>query len=401
MLSYDDALSSVLAAAVPLPAETVPLEDAFGRALAEEVIARENLPPFDNSAVDGYAVRAADVNTASPSAPVRLRRGETIAAGHAPTRSLQEGEAAPIFTGAPLPEGADAVVMVEDSDTEGDDTIILRDAGFASFIRRTGSDIKAGNLALPAGSRLDAGSIGLLSALNVTSVSCARRPRVALLTTGDEVMGPGMEPLPPGKIRDANGPALAAALLEAGAQVTQRLHVADNADAVRAALLAASENCDVIIASGGVSIGEFDYVKTIAGELGTLNFWRIAIKPGKPLAFGKIGRALFFGLPGNPVSSLVTFELFVRPALRRMAGYTDQMRPLVSARLTEALSHQLGRREFIRARLFWLGDTYHATPLGAQGSHRLASIAGAEAYLIAHEDHGDYNAGMKLPAFLI
>jgi len=401
VLSYDDALSSVLAAAIPLPLEDVPLAEAFGRALAEDVVARENLPPFDNSSVDGYAVRLSDTDHAAPAAPVRLHRGETIAAGYPPTRALQNGEAAPIFTGAPLPDGADAVVMVEDSDTDGNDTIILRDPGFASFIRRTGSDIKIGEIALRAGSLLDSGSIGLLSALNVTTVSGASRPRVALLTTGDEIVPAGTGPLPPGKIRDANGPALAAALLEAGALVTHRLHVADNAEAVRSALLSASENCDVIIASGGVSVGEFDYVKTIAGELGTLNFWRIAIKPGKPLAFGKIGRALFFGLPGNPVSSLVTFELFVRPALRRMAGYTDQTRPLVSARLTEALSHQPGRREFVRARLFWLGDTYHATPLGAQGSHRLASIAGAEAYLIAHEDHGDYNAGAKLPAFLI
>jgi molybdopterin molybdotransferase len=403
MLSYDEALLRVLAAiASPLPVESIPLADAYGRPLAEAVTARESLPSFDNSAVDGFAVHHADTLSATPVAPVLLPVSLHIRAGDAPDTPLAPGTAARIFTGAPLPPDADAIIMQEDTrQEEADGTVALYEPASPAFIRRQGSDITAGAVALPAGSVLDAGSIGLLAALNVTQVHCARRPRVALLTTGDEILPPSDAPLPLGKIRDSNGPALCAAIEEAGATVASNHHAADDATSVRDALLSAAEHSDVIIASGGVSVGDYDHVKTAASELGELDFWRIAIKPGKPLAFGRIGNALFFGLPGNPVSSLVTFELFVRPVLRKLAGYADVTRPQVSAILTAALPHEPGRREFVRARLHWQNDTYYATPLGAQGSHRLASVAGAQALLMAHEDHGDYEAGSRLPALLL
>lgn len=402
MLSYDEALGRILEAVTgPLPAEAVPLEEAAGRALGTDVIAEADLPPFDNTAVDGYAVRGTDTEGASPERPITLRITQTAAAGAYSKQPVGAGEAARIFTGAPLPPGADALVMVEDTETaDGGRMVRLFVPGSASFIRRAGSDIAKGTRALTAGTTLDAGAIGLLSALNQAAVSCARLPRVGLLTTGDEVIPPGHEPLLPGQIRDANGPALAAAVREAGAIVALRRHAADTEADVRRAL-GKLANYDVILASGGVSVGDYDYVKKVVAEVGTLDFWRIAIKPGKPLAFGKVGNALFFGLPGNPVSSLVTFELFVRPLLRKMAGHAQVTRPLVSAVLTETTPHAPGRREFIRARVQWREDTYYATITGAQGSHRLTSLTGADALLIAHEEHGDYSPGERLPVMLL
>ena len=409
MLSYDDALARILAA-VPgsLPAEPTPLDDALGRALAHDVLASGDLPPFANSAVDGYAVRAEDTKDASPGRSVQLMVTQTIPAGHAPQREVGPGEAARIYTGAPLPSGADALVMVEDTAAaateSGGDAVQLRAPGTSAHVRHAGSDLARGALALSAGTTLDAGAIGLLAALNVSAPRCPRRPRVALLTTGDEVVPPGDDaaPLAPGQIRDANGPALRAALREAGAHLILARHTRDTGADVRHAFdEALAAGCDVLLVSGGVSVGDYDVVKAVVQSLGRLDFWRIAIKPGKPLAFGCVGNALFFGLPGNPVSSLVTFELFVRPLLRRLAGHDQILRPQVSAVLSQGLPHERGRREFARARLSWENDAYRATPTGVQASHRLASLTGADALLVAHEEHGDYAPGERLPALLV
>ncbi len=403
MLSYDEALARILDCAPggPLPGEAVPLSQAYGRVLAADIFSDTDLPPFANSAVDGYAVRQADTRSASETHPVTLRVTQTIPAGYAPRPPVAPGEAARIFTGAPLPEAADALVMVEDTDSQGEESVQVRAPASADFIRAAGSDLPCGARALIAGTALDAAAIGLLAALNHTAVFCPRRPRVALLTTGDEIIPLGDTMLTPGQIRDANGPALAAAVYEAGGVVSVAAHARDTAGEVRAALTAARADCDVLLASGGVSVGGYDVVKEVVESEGKLNFWRIAIKPGKPLAFGSLSDTLFFGLPGNPVSSLVTFELFVRPLLRRLAGHRELTRPLVSVRLAAALPHTPGRREFARARVCWGNDGYQATPMGAQGSHRLASLAGANALLVAHEGHGDYAAGDTLPAMLL
>ncbi len=407
MLSYDEALARILnAASGPLEAQSMLPKAAAGYALAADVYAPADLPPFSNSAVDGFAVRLTDVMEASANAPVVLRVTQTIAAGYASDRPVETGEAARILTGAPVPLGTDGIVMVEDTrpapaDADGAERIALLVPASGRFIRAAGSDIATGTLALRAGTTIDAGAVGLLSALNFECIPCVRRARVAILTTGDEVVPPGSAPLLPGQMRDANGPALAAAVREAKGAEVLRLHARDTEAEVRAAFDACvRKGVDVVVASGGVSVGEFDYVKKVAGEMGTLDFWRIAVKPGKPLAFGKIGSALFFGLPGNPVSSLVTFELFVRPALRKMGGFTDVLRPVVTATLTENLPHETGRREFVRARAVWSDGGYQATPMGAQGSHRLASLAGADAYLVAREERGDYEKGESLSALL-
>ncbi len=400
MQSYDDALARILGSVSgPLGAESVVLESALGRALAQDVLAPSDLPPFDNSMVDGYAVRAASVGLASPDVPLCLPVGMEIAAGSWPTRALRAGEVARIFTGAPLPEGCDALVMVEDTDEE-DGWVTLRDPGSGRYIRRRGSDLAQGMLALPAQTTLTPGAIGVLAALNQTTALCHRRPRVGILSTGDELIPVGEQSLAPGQIRDSNGPALTAAVEEAGGVVALRLHARDTIAAVTEAFEALA-GCDLVLSSGGVSVGDYDHVKAVLEAQGTLDFWRIAIKPGKPLAFGKLGEALFVGLPGNPASSLVTFELFVRPLLRKLTGYTALTRPQLLATLTTDLPHTPGRREFVRVGLEWQDGSCLATPTGAQGSHRTASMVGATALLIAHEDHGDYKAGETLAALLL
>jgi molybdopterin molybdotransferase len=305
-----------------------------------------------------------------------------------------------------MPRGADALVMKEDTHDAVPDAVDLLVPATSRHIRRAGSDMPVGALAAGAGTEIDTGTVALLAALGGRSVQCTRRPRVAILTTGDEIYRtPDNGQLPFGRIFDANGPALAAAVHQSGGIIPLGLaHAADDPTAIKEAFRSASE-CDVIVTSGGVSVGEFDFVKAVAEEMGSLDFWRIAIKPGKPLAFGRIGSALFFGLPGNPVSSLVTFELFVRPALRRLAGYTRVVRPIIPLTLGAPLPHNSGRREFVRARLE--SDKEHANgplrayPLGAQDSHRLSSLASADVLLIAHEDHQDYHIGETLPAMLL
>ena len=398
MLSYDEALAQILGSVtVPLATELVPLEQARGRATATDILATCDLPLFDNSMVDGYAVRTASVGSASEEVGLNLPITMEIPAGSWPTRALNAGEAARIFTGAPIPEGCDAVVMVEDTEEDEPGRVTLRHPGSGGYIRRRGSDIAVGAVAIPAGTTPRAGEIGLLAALGLTEIPCPRRPRVGVLSTGDELISLAHTPLMPGQIRDSNGPALAAAIEEAGGVVVQRLHATDTAEAVAQAFTALAD-CDVILSSGGVSVGDHDHVKAVLEAQGALSFWRIAIKPGKPLAFGTLGDALFFGLPGNPVSSLVTFELFVRPLLRKLAGHTSCLRPRITVTLAAPLAHAPGRREFVRASL---DDTLRATPTGAQGSHRTSSMVGADVLIIAHESHGDYPAGAALPALVL
>jgi molybdopterin molybdotransferase len=400
MLSYDDALSHILAqVSGPLPAETVPLTLALGRALAEDLVADSDLPPFDNSAVDGYAL---DGSTVLPGTEGNLyKQAFAVRTGRAPAVAVPPGACARIFTGAMVPDGCDRIVMQEDVEVQAGGDIHVREPGNrGDFIRRRGSDVKAGTCVCKAGQPVHPGVIGLLASLNRTTVAVPRQPRVALLTTGDELVPNGGRELKPGEIRDSNGPALTAAIAEAGGLICQQHHVPDTAEATRAAFDACSD-CDVLVTSGGVSVGDRDFIQMVAKERGALDFWKVAIRPGKPLAFGRIGHCLFFGLPGNPVSSLVTFELFVRPTLRKLSGHHDLLRPQVVATLTAPLSHEPGRREFARAAVRWEHGHCLASPTGAQGSHRLSSLLSANAYLIADENHGDYATGDSLPALLL
>ncbi|MCP3137736.1 molybdopterin molybdotransferase MoeA [Pyxidicoccus xibeiensis] len=393
LLPVEEARARVLALAAPLPAEWVSLEAALGRTLAEDVTAQRTLPPWDNSAMDGYAVRSADL--AGPP-PVRLVVGETVYAGATPSREVVPGTCARIMTGAPLPPGADAVVMRERvrpvPDGGVDQVDILEPVGPGNFVRPRGEDAREGQVLLPRGTPLGIPELGLLWAQGLLSAPVPRPPRVAILSTGDELCRAD-EP-PRGRIVDTNAPSLALAVRRAGGLPTLLGIARDTRDSVHEAL-SRLDGFDVVLTSAGVSVGERDYVKEVLAALGVeQHFWRVAIKPGKPLLVGRRAGTLFFGLPGNPTSSLVTFELFVRPALRRLLGHTDVEPGRVSGRLEGSLSKQPGVAHFVRVTAAWREGGLWARPLATQTSGVLRSAAAAthllhfprEARSLAHGD---------------
>lgn len=387
MLSYDEALAQSLAKVQPLTPVETPLHEALGRMLAEDVISPLALPPFANSAMDGYAVRAADVQSA-----VTLPVMGEIAAGATAWPGLTPGTALRIMTGAPLPSGADTVVPVEDTETQGESVYIGLAVTPGRCVRKAGEDVEAGATVLSADTLLRPAEIGMAAAVGRTSLLTRPRPRVAILSTGDELIEPG-QALGPGQIYNSNAYALAAQVTEAGGVVVRQIHAGDSPEALRQALDTCQGAADVILSSGGVSVGAYDFVKDVLGERGSVDFWRVAIRPGKPVVFGECEEALFFGLPGNPVSSLVTFELFVRPALRQMRGLSDVLPPTVQARLTEDAEHEPGRRSFQRAFLTQEGEARFVHPVGGQGSHQMRSLVLANSLLILPEHLSRIAAG--------
>jgi molybdopterin molybdotransferase len=385
LLSIHEALDRVLARAQPLEAETVPVERAAGRFLAEDAVATVDLPPFASSAMDGYALRAADT-------PGRLPVVLRIAAGLPAGRPLEPGEAMAVSTGGAVPEGADAVIQIElvtEADGELDVPEPVREG---ANVRPAGGDVRAGDVVLGVGTRLGPQHVGALAAAGLAELRVARRPRVVLLSTGTELRRPG-EPLGPGQIYESNGPMLAAAFESAGAGVERLGPVADDEAAHREALergLAA----DVLVSSGGVSVGPHDLVRRILGELGVEEeFWGVAVRPGKPLAFGTRGRTLVFGLPGNPVSSLVSTELFVRPALLALQGAADPGPRYELGALAAPLRRNGARDELARARTRREGDAVLLEPLSGQESHMIARAAGADALVLVPAGEGELAAG--------
>ncbi|WP_434299957.1 molybdopterin molybdotransferase MoeA [Corallococcus exiguus] len=375
LLPVEEARARILGLCTPLATEWVPGDDALGRALAEDVPARRTLPPWDNSAMDGFAVQARDL---TGPLPVRLTVGETVFAGRRPTREVVPGSCARIMTGAPLPPGADAVVMRERTRPvpgEPDAVEILEAVGPGNFVRPRGEDAKEGDVLLRRGTPLGIPELGLLWAQGQGTVPVPRRPRVAVLSTGDELCRVDE---PPGDgIVDINAPALALAVRRAGGVPTLLGIARDTRQAVQEAL-ARAEGYDVVLTSAGVSVGDHDFVKDALGALGVeQRFWRVAIKPGKPLVVGQRGSTLFMGLPGNPTSSLVTFELFVRPALRRLLGHSDVEPPRVAGRLEGRLSKAPGLAHFVRVTATWRAGELWAKPLGTQTSGALRSAAAA------------------------
>jgi molybdopterin molybdotransferase len=376
LLPVEEARAQVLSLSSPLRAEWVALDEALGRALADDVTAQRTLPPWDNSAMDGYAVRSGDL--AGPP-PVRLTVVETVYAGATPRREIGPGTCARIMTGAPLPAGADAVVMRERTrpvpDGGADQVDILEAVGPGNFIRPRGEDAREGQVLLARGTPLGIPELGLLWAQGQLSVPVPRAPRVAILSTGDELCRAD-EP-PQGRIVDTNAPSLALAVRRAGGVPTLLGIARDTRDAVEAAL-SRLDGFDVVLTSAGVSVGERDYVKEVLAALGVeQHFWRVAIKPGKPLVVGRRGSTLFFGLPGNPTSSLVTFELFVRPALRRLLGHADVEPVRVPGRLDGRLAKPTGLAHFIRVTAAWREGGLWARPLATQTSGVLRSAAAA------------------------
>ncbi len=370
-MSADDALARILAGVPTLPAVQTPLLDALGLVLAEDITAERDVPPFRNSAMDGYAVRGDDV----VSAPVELRVVGEVAAGGFPDREVGPGEAMRIMTGAPVPDGADTVVRVEDTDNASDIVTITASTPKGMAIRHAGEDLQKGERILEAGTVLRAAEIGLLASVGRARVRVRKRPRIAVFSTGDELVDLDA-PLERGKIRDSNRYTLASAVRAAGAEPWVGGIVPDSPEALRAALregLAA----DAIVTSGGVSVGDHDHLKPVLAELGTIDFWAIAIRPGRPLAFGELTdgerHVPIFGLPGNTVSALVTFEIFVRPALLRMQGRANVARPRAKARLLEPVD-KIGSLRFF-ARGIHDPDAGTVRLTGPQGSGILRSMS--------------------------
>jgi len=380
VIPLEDARREVLAACPPLPAVTVGLRDALGHVTAEDVHAAEDVPPFDNSAVDGYAVRAADVT----SVPVDLRVDGTIAAGAAPTRPVGPGGAIRIMTGAPVPDGADAIVMVEDTKVVdgGDGVRISRPATSGDAVRHAGDDVHRGDLLFPTGTEIRPAVVGVLASVGHVAVSVIGRPRVGVLSTGDELVEDG-GPLGAGQIRESNRTMLLGAVEQAGCTPVDLGLVRDDEAALEAALADAAARCDAIVTSGGVSMGDYDIVKAVLGRLATMRWMQIAIRPAKPFAFGLLDGperpVPVFGLPGNPVSSLVSFELLARPALRQMMGHEVLDRTRLRAVADDGFRRRPdGKTHWTRvAGRFEPDGRFHVRSTGGQGSHQLASTAAA------------------------
>ncbi len=396
MLTYEKALTQILAQAAILPPVQMPLADALGLVLAEDLVTPHDLPPFDNSSMDGFAVRHADLETVPMTLPVS---GE-IAAGALDIPALLPGQVLRIMTGAPLPVGADTVVPVEDTQAQADGSVtFLEAAELGQHIRRAGEEMRQGSIVVPNGSRLRPAEIGMAATVGHAALLAYPKPRVAVISTGDELVQPGTA-LRRGQIYNSNAYALAAQVEEAGGIVARRLHARDTPASLREAF----DSCagtDVLITSGGVSVGDFDYVKAVFAERGTVDFWKVAIRPGKPLAFGQWGRTLFFGLPGNPASSMVTFELFVRPALRKLAGHSVLTRPEVRAVLTENAEHTPGRQSYQRAVLAGQPGGYSVRTTGAQGSGMLSPLVQANALLVLPADTALFPAGTEVTVLIL
>jgi molybdopterin molybdotransferase len=396
--SVSAAQERILQAIDRLAASIVPLDQASGLVLAQDVVAGHDNPPFDNSAMDGYACRAVDIAGATCERPVMLPVTAEIMAGTVPSLPLAQGAAARIMTGAPVPLGADVVVPFEETD-EG--AAIKGMVGIhaprlaQSNVRRKGEDFSAGEQLLSAGTRVGPSQIALLASLGFPEIAVVRRPRVGVLTTGNEVVDPG-QTLKQGQIWDSNGPAIAALIEQAGA-IPVRLGIArDNAADVRQRLSdAQAAGLDLLITSGGVSAGDYDLVKEVLRASGDIAFWSVRIKPGKPLAFGLLDGLPLIGLPGNPVAGMIAFLQFARPALMKMLGRTDLFLPEIEARLLDRLENRGGRRNFMRVRVEQSPDGWTARSTGAQGSAQLSTMARANGLLIIPEEIAVAEPGMR------
>ncbi|MGA7733330.1 MAG: gephyrin-like molybdotransferase Glp [Chloroflexia bacterium] len=420
-----EALEAILANFAPLESVGVALPEALGLVLAEDVTADMNIPPFDNSSMDGYAVRALDVVGATGEKPARLKVTGYLPAGGAPRPDdrVRAGTAFRIMTGAPVPLGADAVVRFEDTSEGrlldvpglqpqhsraaavevGGEVAIYKGVGEGTNVRRAGGDIREGEVVLRAGDSIGAGTIGVLASVGRATVRVHRRPRVAVLATGDELVDVGERP-GPGQIRNTNSYAVAAQLRWWGAEAFDLGVARDNRDSLVSKLEEAlALRPDLLVTSAGVSVGDYDIVKQVLMEMGTINMWRVRIKPGKPLAFGRVGErgVPFLGLPGNPVSSMVTMELFGRPAVMKMLGRKELYRPTVTARALERIESSPGRENYIRGVVSLEGEEYVARTTGAQGSEMLTSMAKANALLVVGEDVRFVEVGGRVSAMLL
>ena len=396
MMSLDAARGVVLAGCLPLEPRRVPLGAALGLVIAQDVVAAELIPPFVNSAVDGFAVRAADIAGATVDAPVQLTVIATVAAGAVSAVPVGAGEAIRLMTGAPIPIGADAMVMVEDTmmveDTgaldAGTRVSVCRSATAGDNFRAAGGDVRPGDFVVPSRTVLTPAHLGVLASLGCLDVLAYPRPRVGVISTGDELIeGPVL--LGPGQIRDSNRQTLLSMADDAGFESVDLGLIRDNERLIAEGFERGALSCDAVISSGGVSMGDFDFVKRVLDRDGEMNWMQIAIKPAKPLAFGHMGGKPVFGLPGNPVSSMVSFELFARPALRSMAGHAVLDRPRLAARAAQDfLRTPDGKTHFVRVSATYANGGYAVRSSGGQGSHQLTTMAAANALAVLPDGNG-------------
>jgi molybdopterin molybdotransferase len=400
MTSADQALEIVLANVAALGVERVPILEALGRVLAEEIRSPRDIPGFDNSAMDGYAVRAADVAAASESNPVKLRVIETVAAGAMPKLTLEPGQATRTMTGAPIAPGADAIIQVERTRTAEPFVEILASAERGAFVRPHGEDLKRGELVMSAGKLLAPSDLGMLASLNRSMVDVYRRPRVAVVATGDELVD--VDQIPTGaQVVNSSAYALAGGIRDAGGEPVILRVARDTPEEVRERLSEALA-FDVVLSTGGVSVGQFDHVKVVLDELGMRQlFHGVAQRPGRPLKFGTIGGRPIFGLPGNPVSTMVCFYLYARPALLKMTGRRDQGLPRVSVRCATDIRVAANLTEFVRVKLERRDGELWATPTGNQSSGVLSSLSRADALLIGPAKENVLKAGSQATGLLL
>lgn len=404
-LTYAAARERVLAAARPLAPERVALRHASGRALREGLTAPHPLPPFTNTAMDGFALRASDLAGASEAAPVTLEVAAILPAGRVSDQVLAPGACVRIMTGAAIPDGADAVVPVEDAEWLGDGESrgrarFRRPARERENVRLAGADVAAGALALEAGRELSPHDLALAGSLGCAMVDVGPRPRVAVFSTGDELLHLDAA-LRPGAIRDGNLPMLAALVEAAGGVVVMSERLPDDPERVAAAVGGAVGLTDVVLTIGGVSAGDFDPVKQALASLGGVSLWRVAMRPGRPQAFGAPGGKLFYGLPGNPASVACVFEVLVRPALRRLQGFGALDRPRVPVRAATAIASVRGRTDFVRALLEWRAGELWASPAGEQVSGHMSPQSRAHALLVVPEDTERLEPGERAEALVL
>lgn len=395
-IPVEKALEAILAEVRRMGTEKVDLLHSLGRVLAEAVISRRDHPPWNSSAMDGYAVRHDGLGRASVQRPVTLEVIEEIAAGALPKKSVRPGQASRIMTGAPVPEGADAVVRIEDTrGGEGNRVRFHQPVATGENVRLRGEDIRAGTVVLAQNSVLGAAETGLLASVGFPYVPVYQRPRVAILATGNELADLGEE-LGPNKIMNSNAYAVAAQVTEAGG-VPLLLGIAKDTKDELLDRVTQGLSADLIIISGGVSVGAYDFVKEVLERLGvTMRFWKVAIKPGEPLAFGTLKTKLIFGLPGNPVSTMVTFEQFVRPTLRKMQGHTLLFRPVIEAVLMERITKKPGKMHFVRAVLRKMEDRYEVRTTGSQSSGVLTSMVKANGLIIFPSESAEIESGERV-----
>ena len=398
LLNVDDVFRNLTEIVRPVAGgEDVGLECAIGRVTAADVKAPIDLPPFDSSAMDGYAVDAADLQSALPE---QLAVIDQSAAGHPAQRAVSSGNAVRVFTGAVMPAGANAVVLQEDVVRNGDVATFAGSVRVGQHVRRRGIDLAQGDTLCRAGKKLSAYDLSWLAACGIATVRVARRVRVAVFSTGDELTEAG-EPLKTGQIYDSNRFALKSLLREKAVQVIDLGCLPDDRTNIRAALREASAQADLVVTSGGVSVGDADFVKDAVADIGAIDFWKVALKPGKPLAVGRIGKALFFGLPGNPVSTIVTYLLFVAPTVDLLAGERPAPPLALPATILEPIEHSKGRREYMRGIATVEGGRLVVATTGDQGSNRLATLANANCLIVISEETDSLQSGDAVPIILL